>query len=479
MASDSLSQRTYSSVVSSSSSDVIREASHSTDVNHVHRGNRRSQGSQHSHSRTRHRSPRGTRYNRSHDRAKIQLMERLRSNYSDIPAGAYVSEMYGPLAKVTIRYGVESDWRGAIIDYEKLLLVKRGTDMRNILLEDGDNVEDVKNELLRDYQEATGVDAVTSRTTPVLGGTFVSVFKYDGIVYYSYGRTLGSPDVYIPEGGIDVREKLLEILPEGTIESLFDESIHTYTACYEFIVLDNATLDVTQAPLAVPSVIFNGVTRLEVGVRGSPRVGTIDAIELTNEEPYPTAPGVYSNKNVSYDSEEAQAWFDGYVTGAPEELLVNYKSDGFAAIFYRIQPISSEVRHLIRGDVGSIAIRLTQAMGEYEVVDGVGQFSLQGRDGRVHFLEEIEGVRRLTTLEKALAASLPHSRRDELTDAIRRVNILQRRLYGYFTGPPNDKHPLRTEYERLHKLRGKKLADAIWQLSPRELYHSMRWYRLI
>jgi hypothetical protein len=395
------------------------------------------------------------------------IIDRLKQKYDDVPTTAYISEIAGPLAKVMVPYeGDPSRWRGAVVDHNDLQLVKSGTDMETIEVADSVTLEQVAEDLV--------IDLPTARLLPVLGGTYVSVFKYDGEIYYSYGRTLGRP-ARIPEGAVDVRKVLLEVLPVGTIDSLFDPSVDTYTTCYDFTVLDNATLDVTRAPLAVPSVIYNGTSSLDLSVQGSPHVSDPSStVTLDNKTPYPTHRGYY-NQIDSLTEKEAADWLSGRTTGAPEEVLIIY-GDSLS----RIQPMSANIRHIIRGDVGSIPVRITQMMSEYEEdSQGRGQFRLSGRGGREYIIEAIEGVPLKTTLERALVQALPPSRREELTQGMKKIQILENRLYDYFSRRQIRSHPLEDEYPRLHGKRGNDLVDAIWDLGTKNLYTALKWYRLI
>jgi hypothetical protein len=405
-------------------------------------------------------------------RAKDAILKNFSTKY-DLPAGAFISETHNSLAKIMVPYESTDPrapvWRGAVIDYEHGFVVKPGVRSQIVRADDLD--------AFLATLESSSKD--TFEYVPFVGGAFVSLFKYNGTVYNSTGRSLGFSHTH--PGAVSVADSLASIVK---VDGLFEKDVGTYTTSYDFILLTPGTLDVTKADLALPSVIISGTTTLSSDVHGSPRTTQlpIDNV-LGADDFYPTKAGA-SYRAESLTVENAKKWLSGEVTGAPEELLVTRTTSNGDKFTYRLQPQAAYDRHLLRGDVADVTTRFVQLLSEYEfsydaTTDSEILIPTHGKNEVIH-LSPRGGLTDLQVLAHNMEAVLPLSRKQDVARAVSNVNTLTTKLTQYFSAKThNDNHPAAEYYNEFHKYTKAEMAKKLWTLPENTLFASLRWYKLV
>ena len=400
---------------------------------------------------------------------RSKLIETLRNKLPDIPFDAFISDTHNSLVKVMVPYSSSDPraalWRGSIVDYERSVVIKYGSRVTSLDVPDDFDIAT--------QPEATETNAVLE---PGLGGALVSVFKYKGVVYFSTGRSLGVNASAHP-GAINIKEKLIEVLPEGLIESLFDSSVVTYKVAHDFLLLDASTLDVTRAPIALPSVIYNGTSCLTSSVSGSSRTETVvPPFSLTSESLYPTEPGFYSMPR-DITLERAQQWLSGEVTGVPEDVLIVQEVGPCDRRLTRLRPYASHVRHLVRGDVASIPVRLTELLADYDYeVESGDLVPLARGQATIHLQPNLLAEE---AIRDELIKSLPLSREEETRNGLTAIFDLKKKLMSFYQGKYNPNHPAAPYHQKYHNLPLHELSMSVWKMTQEDLFFSLRWYKLI
>lgn len=399
-----------------------------------------------------------------------------KSQRFDLPAGVEVTDIHADLAKVHIPYNSEDEraylWRGAVIDYIRMVVVKWG--VRTNILRVADDTQ------LEEVESIKPKEGNTFYFSAVFDGAVVSVFKYKGHVYFSTGRSLGVVSSSHP-GAINIAENFQLIAPQGMLGEMFAEEVHTNIYYYDYILLVKGTLDVTKADVAVPSLIFTNRSRLSSDVSGSARAFTpVSDLVLTETDIYPTKPGFYST-NARLPMPVAQKYMSGAVTGAPEAVLAverDAKTDKIVKMT-RIQPDAVHARHLVRGDVQSVAVRLSQIIGDYEYDATTGDLiPFNAKAPIIRIPQEVSGGM-LAALRVALYSALPEMRREDIDSAYSTIASLTDRLSHFFTIKKNPHHPALHYWEEAQGKTAEERAKIVMRMDQETLFHSLRWYKLV
>lgn len=403
----------------------------------------------------------------------------IREAFPGLPESASVIDVQGPLAKIHVAYTDASTdahrWRGAIIDWRTNRVIKEGNTTGSIKVPEGT--------LLSELPEAQPKGNGPFYFAPVFDGAVVSVFKYEGMVYFSTGRSLGiESSGHL--GAINIPEVLKSNLPAGLMESMFPEEITTNIYYYDFILLDRATLDVTRTNITSDTaVIFLERGRL-LNTSGSVRAVTIDEGKTLDEAtPYPTEGGFYKSSS-RIPMGIAQRYLDGELSGAElastGEAVLAVERDATTdriISMTRIESSAYTARHNIRGNVQNLVVRLTQLIGDYVLED---DRLVPLKSGDPIIILPSDSTSMLDSLYEILLASLPTQREDELEIAMSKIRSLIDRLSHFFRIPYNPKHPAAVYWNRAQDLRtNAQRENLVLRMDSETLYATLNWYRLL
>jgi hypothetical protein len=408
-----------------------------------------------------------------HRREYNKALDLIKAHFS-LPEGAYVTDVHSDLAKVSVPYDSDATdaslWRGAVVDYRRGVVIKYGVLSSLVRVANDTKLEDVV--------EAQPEEGDIFYYTPVFDGALVSVFKYKGTVYFSTGRSLGvNKSAHV--GATNISDGVRNNMPEGLLESLFQEDIPTGIYHYDFILLEKGTLDVTKAPVAIPALIFTNRGRLSNSVSGYARTVEIVSDKTLNEtQLFPNEPGFYASV-AKIPTPIAQDWFSGAITGHREDVLAISANKDTEKVkkMVRIQSEEAHARHLVRGDVANVAVRLTEIIGDYEYDEKNGE--LVPWDARKSTIRIGANVDMMDAVKAALVASLPDMRQKDIDTAYELIKKLKEKLVHYFTVRYNPKHPAAPYWQATQGLTQSQIEDKIWRIDQNVLFQSLRWYKLI
>lgn len=405
-----------------------------------------------------------------------KVLERIvKSQKFDLPVGTEVTDVHNDIAKVHVPYESTDEraylWRGAVIDFIRMVVVKWG--VRTNILRVRDDAQ------LSEIEEIVPKEGNTFYFSAVFDGAVVSVFKYKDTIYFSTGRSLGVVSSSHP-GAVNIGENFRALIPDGMLDDMFSKEVPTNVYYYDFILLVKGTLDVTKANVATPSLIFANRARLGQDVSGSPRIVTpVSELKLSEVNIYPVVPGFYDS-NARLPMPVAQHYMSGTVTGAVEAVIAierDAKTDKIVKMT-RIQPDAVHLRHQVRGDVQSVAVRLSQIIGDYDYDASTGQ--LIPFDSKLPVISI--GSTELTMLEAlriALYGALPQMRREDIDQAYSTISALTDKLSHFFTIKMNKNHPALHYWEEAQNKNPEERAKVVMRMDQETLFHSLRWYKLI
>ena len=417
---------------------------------------------------------------------KIETL--IKEKMAEMPENATVVDAHRNLAKIHVPYTdlttKASRWRGAIIDWKEMKLIKIGNISSIVRLGEGVSLD---NQVVLDHIQLNNESKIVY-FVPIVDGALVTVFKYEGVVYFSTGRSLGK-EVSSHYGALNIPETLREVVGVN-LEGMFPEGITSNMYSYDFVLIHKDTLDVTRANVTTePAAIFlERNTLLYYPPDSSARGWKLEATPLTETHPYPTEGGLYVS-GVRFPLGAAQDYVSGVTTGYGEAILAVEREkmvggkEGPIKRITRIESAEYSARHAIRGNVQNLVKRILQLVADYELVntdDGLELQPLSPNNPVIALQDTHEDL--LRHIVDALRSSLPLQREEELDDSIAVVHSLISKLTDYFKNRKfNDKHPAGSYWDSApdKKASQNEFEDYILRMDEGTLIQSLFWYKLI
>lgn len=421
-------------------------------------------------------------------RAYKKIETLIKEKMVDVPENATVVDVHRNLVKIHVPYtdlsARASRWRGAIIDWKEMRVIKHGNISSIIRLGEGVSLD---NPAVIGHIHLTDENKIVY-FVPVFDGALVSVFKYEGVVYFSTGRSLGkeAPHHY---GALNIPETLKSIVG-AELDSMFPEGINTNMYYYDFILIHKDTLDVTRADVTTePAAIFlERGTLLYYPSDSSARGWKLEATPLNETHLYPTEGGLYTS-TVRLPLGIAQDYISGATTGYGEAVLAierQKKADGTEGPIKKVTRIESaeySARHAIRGNVQNLVKRIIQLIADYELVytDEGMKLKPLSPDNPVILLQDTHEDL-LQHVVDALRSSLPLQREGELDTSLDIMEDLIGKLTDYFKNRKfNERHPAGAYWDSAPEKNASKdqFEDYILRMDEDTLMQCLFWYKLI